>query len=70
MGSCFGRYSGPSANEDLGPPKNFIFVGWWIGLDSPQLYWTDYEPICAQNIVPTTHIHSHMQTYTYCKISG
>ena len=49
MVSFFGWYPGPSGNEDLGPPKNFIFVGWWIELGSSQLYWADYEPICAQN---------------------
>jgi len=49
MGSLFfGQYLGPIGNEDPRPPKDFIFVGWWTGLDSPQLYWADYEPIFAQ----------------------
>ena len=72
MGSLFfGQYLGPSGNEDPEPSKDFIFVGWWTGLSSSQLYWVDYEPIYAQkNIGPKTYIHSYIQTYTYCKING
>ena len=38
MGSYFGKYSGPSRNKNLGPPKNFILVVWWTKLGLPQLY--------------------------------
>ena len=38
VGSFSGQYLGPSDNEDLGPPKSFIFVCWWTGLSSLQLY--------------------------------
>ena len=70
MGSCFGRYPGLSGDEDLEPPKNFVCVVWWTWLGLLQLYWTDYEPSCAQNMGPTMRTYSYMQIYTYCKING
>ena len=70
MGSYFGQYPDPSGNKDLELLRSFIFVIWWTGLGTPQLYWVDYEPSCAQNMGPTTHTHSYMQIYTYCKING
>ena len=38
-----------------------MLVVWWIELGSPQLYWADYEPSCAQNMDPTTHAHPYIQ---------
>ena len=70
VGFCFGKYQGSSGYVDLEPPKSLIFVVWSTELGLSHLYWADYESIYVQNMGPTTHIHSYMQTYTYCKING
>ena len=69
VGSYFGQYLGPNGNKDFEPPRSFLLVVWWTRLGSPQLYWANYELSCAQNMGPTTHTHSYMQIYTYCKIN-
>ena len=38
-----------------------ILIVWWTRLGSPQLYWVDYEPSCAQNIDLTIHTHLYIQ---------
>ena len=40
---------------------SLILVVWWTGFGSPQLYWADYEPSCAQNMDPTIHTHLYIQ---------
>ena len=74
MGSLFffffGKYPSPSGIKEPGSLKSFVPVVWWTGLVSPQLYWANYEPSCAQNMDPTTHTHSYMQIYIYCKANG
>ena len=64
----FGQYSGLSGIKELGPPKSFVLVVWWIGLGSLQLCWANYELSCAQNMDPTTHKYSYMHIYIYIYI--
>ena len=70
VGTCFGKYPGPSGSKDTGPLKNYI--GWlvdWLG--SPQLYWADYKPICAQKHGPYNKYKLiHANIYIYSKING
>ena len=42
-----------------------MLVDWWTGLGSSQLFWTDYEPSCAQNMDLTTHTHPYIQNIYY-----
>ena len=38
-----------------------ILIVWWTGLGSSQLYWTNYESSCAQNMDPTIYTHLYIQ---------
>ena len=38
-----------------------ILIVWWTRLGSPQLYWADYEPSCAQNMDLTIHTYLYIQ---------
>ena len=65
MGYCFGQYLGPNDDKDPRPLEITMFVGWWTGLGSPQLYWADYESFYAQNMGPTTHTFIHTNIYMF-----
>ena len=65
VGSYFGQYLGLSGIKDPRLLKSFVLVVWWSRLGSPQLYWTDYEPSCAQNMDHTTHTYIHTYIYIY-----
>ena len=68
VGSCFGWYPDPKLRKDLGPLKMGVWLLVWLNLTHCDLMGPFYEPICAQDMNPTSQTHIYIYIYKHIYI--
>ena len=65
VGSCFGWYPDPKLRKDHRPPKKGVWLLVWLHLTRCDLIGPFYDPICAQDMNPTSQTHIYIYIHTY-----